>query len=44
MGDSNDGTIIRTSWVMGPVGKNFARTILKLLAHKDNKVSYVVHI
>ena len=35
MGNSNDGTIIRTSWVMGPVGKNFARTILKLLEERD---------
>ena len=35
MGNSKDGTIIRTSWVMGPVGKNFARTILKLLSDRD---------
>ena len=36
MGNSNDVTIIRTSWVMGPVGKNFARTILKLLSDRDH--------
>ena len=35
MGHSNDGIIIRTSWVMGPVGKNFAKTILELLKNKD---------
>ena len=35
MGNSNDGTIIRTSWLMGPVGQNFARTILKLLSERD---------
>ena len=35
MGNSNAGIIIRTSWVMGPVGKNFSRTILKLLSDRD---------
>ena len=35
MGNTNDGKIIRNSCVMGPVGKNFAKTILKLLVTRD---------
>ena len=34
-GISNRGFILRTSWVIGPVGKNFARTMLKLHANKE---------
>ena len=34
-GTSNRGMILRTSWVIGPVGKNFALTMLKLHANKD---------
>tara|TARA_Y100001968_G_scaffold333696_1_gene398455 strand:+ start:7168 stop:8067 length:900 start_codon:yes stop_codon:yes gene_type:complete len=33
--DSSQGTILRTSWLMGNVGKNFALTMLKLHAEKD---------
>ncbi len=29
--DSNQGTILRTSWLIGPYGSNFALTILNLL-------------
>ena len=38
---SKNGIIIRTSWLMGPVGKNFARTMLNLHSKKDEiKVIY----
>ena len=38
--DSNQGIILRTSWLMGSVGKNFLLTILKL--HSKNKEIKVV--
>ena len=38
--DTNKGFILRTSWVMGPTGKNFARTMIKL--HKERECIYVV--
>ena len=32
---SGQGVVLRTSWVMGPVGKNFALTMLRL--HRDKE-------
>ena len=37
---NNQGVVLRTSWVMGPVGKNFALTMLRL--HRDKKEIGVV--
>jgi dTDP-4-dehydrorhamnose reductase len=37
LGDSGQGVILRTSWVMGPVGKNFALTMLRL--HRERGAS-----
>ena len=37
---NNQGVVLRTSWVMGPVGKNFALTMLRL--HRDKKELGVV--
>ena len=34
LGGSGRGVILRTSWVMGPVGKNFALTMLQL--HREH--------
>ena len=33
--DNNDGFIIRTSWLMGPTGKNFALKMLHLLSNNE---------
>lgn len=35
LGDDNNYLILRTSWVIGPVGKNFLITMLKLHNSKD---------
>ena len=35
LGASGQGLILRTSWVMGPVGKNFALTMLRLHRERD---------
>ena len=40
LGGSGRGVIVRTSWVMGPVGKNFALTMLRL--HRERKQIGVV--
>ena len=37
LGGSGQGVILRTSWVMGPVGKNFALTMLRL--HRERGAS-----
>ncbi|MFZ0408876.1 MAG: dTDP-4-dehydrorhamnose reductase [Cyanobium sp.] len=37
LGASNRGWILRTSWVMGPVGRNFALTMLRL--HRERSGS-----
>ena len=34
--NSNKYLILRTSWLMGPIGKNFAINILKLLKEREN--------
>ena len=33
---SNQGIIVRTSWLIGPTGNNFAKKIIRLLQEKDS--------
>jgi len=40
LGASGQGVVLRTSWVMGPVGKNFALTMLRL--HREREELGVV--
>jgi dTDP-4-dehydrorhamnose reductase len=40
LGASHQGLVLRTSWVIGPVGKNFALTMLRL--HRDKEQLGVV--
>ena len=40
LGDTNQGMVIRTSWLMGTIGKNFLLTMIKL--HQTKKVIDVV--
>ena len=40
LGGSGQGVVLRTSWVMGPVGRNFALTMLRL--HRDKEELGVV--
>lgn len=40
LGASGQGVVLRTSWVMGPVGKNFALTMLRL--HREREQLGVV--
>ena len=35
LGDNGQATVLRTSWVMGPVGRNFALTMLRLHRERD---------
>jgi dTDP-4-dehydrorhamnose reductase len=35
LGDNGQATVLRTSWVMGPVGSNFALTMLRLHRERD---------
>ena len=36
LGASGQGVVLRTSWVMGPVGKNFALTMLRLHREREH--------
>ena len=40
LGDTNQGVIIRTSWLMGTIGKNFLLTMINL--HKTKKEMNVI--
>ena len=35
LGNNGQATVLRTSWVMGPVGRNFALTMLRLHRERD---------